>query len=718
MSKDSLVRPEDRLLSDFPPASYDEWRKLAEEQLKGAPFEKKLVTPTVEGIDLQPLYHQGDVAGLPHLRTWPGLPPYLRGGPAAGHAGQPWLICQEIAYGTAEAFNQAIKYDLERGQTAVTLRLDKATRLGQDPDEAQPGHVGQGGLSIATVDDLARALEGIDLEQTPLYIQASAAAVPTTALLMALVKRQGKALARLRGGIEMDPLGNMAREGVLPRSVAGAYDQMAHLLKWAKANAPQWQTVTVHGQPYSDGGGSAVQELAFVLATAVEYLRALQARGLSIDEITPRFRFAFSLGSHYFMEIAKLRAARLLWAKVVQAFGGSPAAQQITLHGCTATWNKTAHDPYVNMLRVTIEAFAGAAGGCDSIHTGQFDEAIRPPDEFSRRIARNTQIILQNEAHLPRVIDPAGGSWYVEKLTDQVARAAWQLFQEVEWQGGMAQALQAGFPQAQVAQTAAKRAGNLATRKETLLGTNRYANLQEKLPEPDGIGIATLHKKRADYVAQFRTGLDTDQSTVVMQKLAEVLEAEHDAILEAAIGAALAGATIGEIARTLRKGDETKATIEAIPARRGGEPFEALRAAAEAYRTRTGARPRVFLANLGPISQHKARADFAADFFQIGGFEALNNNGFPTPEQAAQAALDSGAPVVVICSTDETYPEVVPPLVKAIKAAKPATIVVLAGYPADQIEAHRAAGVDEFIHLRANVVEVLEKVQKRLEIRD
>lgn len=702
------------LLDEFPHPTYAAWREAAEQALKGAPFDKKLISKTYEGIDLQPLYRQEDAAGLPHLESWPGFSPYVRSSHASEYVKQPWLICQELPYSTAEEFNSSLRHDLAAGQTAVHLLLDKATLLGQDPDEAQVGDVGQGGLSIATLDDLAKALAEIDLEQVPIYLNASSAAQPSTALLMALVRRQDKSTAKLRGGIEMDPLGSLAGEGTFPRSIPGAYDRMAELMTWAKSQAPQLTTVTVHGQPYSNGGAHAVQELAFVLATAVEYVREMLARNLAIDDVAPRLRFSFSVGSNYFMEVAKLRAARWLWAKVVSAFGGSVEAQKMALHVRTAAWNKTVYDPYVNLLRTTTEAFAGVVGGCDSLHVSCFDEAIGLPDEFSRRLARNTHLILQQESHLTRVIDPAGGSWYVEKLTAQVAEQSWRLFQEVERQGGMGQALTAGFPQEQIAQTAAQRAANLGLRRDILVGTNMYPNLGEKPVEARTPDYEALHKKRAAYVGEYRTALDNERSTIVLEKLAQILNAPPEAVMEAAIEAALAGATLGEIARTLRTGDEAKTTIQPIGTHRGAALFESLRQAAEAYQAKTGSRPRAFLANMGSIPQHKARADFSTGFLQVGGFEVIGNNGFASVEAAAQAALASGASLVVICSTDDTYPELVAPLTQQIKAAKPKTLVLLAGYPAEQIEAHQAAGVDGFIHLRANVYETLTDLQQKL----
>lgn len=699
-----------RLFSEFPHPTYEQWRQAAEKVLKGVPFEKKLVTKTYEGIDLQPMYRQEDVADLPHTDSLPGFPPYVRSANALGYVLESWEVAQEIPYGIPEEFNQAVRFDMERGQTAVNLVLDRATLSGLDADAAPVGDVGMGGTSISSIADLQKALEGIDLEQTPIFIQAGSVAFPIAAALIAVMRQRGKSPGALRGCIGMDPLGALAHTGTLPRSLEGAYNTMAQLTAWAQENAPDLRTVLIQGQPYHNGGASAVQELAFAIATGVEYVREMLVRGLTVDAVAPRMLFAFSIGSNFFMEVAKLRAARLVWAKVVQAFGGNAESQKLIMHARTSAYNKTIYDPYVNMLRTTTEAFSGVLGGCNSMHVAPFDEVKQPPDEFSRRIARNTHIILEQESNLARLVDPAGGSWYIEKLTDEVAREAWKLFQEVERQGGMFKALQAGVPQQQVAQIAAQRARNIATRKDVFLGTNMYANLKEKPLAGQHADVEGMHRKQSASVEQYRASVDAARRQAALAQLT----ATNGNLVDAAVEAVLAGATLGELTRTLRAGDTDAPKVEAIRIHRGAEIFEALRAAAENYAAQTGARPRVFLANMGPIPQHKPRADFATGFFEVGGFEVITNNGFATPAEAAQAAIDSGAPVVVICSTDATYPEIVPPLTKAIKAANPDTSVILAGYPADQIEAHKQAGVDEFIHLRANCHAILLTLQKKI----
>jgi methylmalonyl-CoA mutase len=713
MNSDTNGSDHDLHLDEFSPPAYEEWQTAAVDSLGGKPFEK-LITASYEGIPIQPLYRREDAGGIA-ADTMPGQPPYVRGTTAAGYLRRPWAIAQELAYGSPAAFNRAMRFDLEHGQTAVNLLLDGPTRAGKDPDQAGPGEVGRGGVSLATVEDVAAALRGVELAAVPLFIRAGTAALPLLALIVAHLRRSGRPDGDLRGCLEDDPLGALAHEGALPLSLERAYDEMAQVTLWAAHHAPRLATMAVHTYPYHNAGGNAVQELAFALATGVAYLRALARREVDIKVAARHMRFDFAIGGNFFMEVAKLRAARLLWSQVMEAFGGDEDAQRMRLHGRTARRNKTTVDPHVNMLRVTTEALAAAVGGVESLHVAPFDEPARPADEFSRRVARNVQVILQEEAHLTQVIDPAGGSYAVEALTGQLANAAWALFQDVERQGGMADALKLGYAQAQIATVAEKRAANLARRRDVLVGANQFANPNEA-PPPDATDYATLFRERATQVAHYRAHDDDPAAhRAALDRLSEMLAATPERMVETAIAAAAAGATLGELTRTLRVHDGARPVITPVPLNRAAEPFEALRARAHALRERAGERAaRVFLANLGPPRQHKARADFAQALFEVGGFQVLTNNGFPTPEAAAAAALESGAPAVVICSTDETYPEIVPPLVKAIRRKARDAVIILAGRPAEQMEALKKAGVDEFIYLGADCVALNEWLMTRI----
>lgn len=702
------------LFTEFPPPAPTDWRRVAEESLDGAPFEKKLVTRTAEGIDLQPIYTKADAG--PAVDEWPGLPPYARGAEALGSRAHGWQICQELPYGRPEEFNAALLQDLNRGQNAVNVLFDIATRLGLDPDEARPGEVGGCGLSLATLDDLTRALRGVDLAAVPVYAPAGVSAMALTALFAAAMAKQGKTPAALQGGILSDPFSEWLGRGVLPSGLEAAYDDMAVVTDWATRSGSALRTVGVAANHWADAGGSAVHELAFGLATGVDYLRALDARLLAPGRAAPRFLFTFSSGSNFFMEIAKFRAARLLWSRAVTATGAPAEAGRLVFHARTSLWNKTVLDPHVNLLRTTTEAFAAVVGGCASLHVAPFDECHRVPDDFSRRLARNIQIILAEECHLGRVLDPAGGSWYVETLTHQLAAKAWKLFQDVERQGGMAAAIRAGFPQQTVAKTATERLTAVESRRDGIIGTNLHPNLKEKPVEANLPDYAAVAAQRARQVAAYRLATIPERDAEVMNRLSALLSATPENKMKLLTEAFTHGATLGEVGKVMRAGRTDEPVVPRLQIRRRSEPFEALRRRAEAHLARTGSRPLVFLANLGPRKQHAARAEFSAGFFAAGGFEVRSNPGFESPQAAVTAAVDAGARIVVICSTDDTYPALVPPLAGGLKAAAKPPLVVLAGLPAtpELQQQFRAAGVDEFIHLRANCAQVLNRFQDQL----
>ena len=705
-----------KLLAEFPPVTYADWRKLVETELKGAPFEKRMCTATYEGITLQPLYRREDMVNLPHVNSLPGFAPFVRGTSAGGYVKQPWAVSQEMIFSSPSEFNLAARNSLGRGLNALNMVLDKATRDAHDPDSAKPGEVGSGGLSIATLADLERAIEGIDLEKTFLFVRSGASALPFAALLVALANKRRIKTASLNGCIEMDPLGVLAHEGVLPQSLAGAYQEMSVLTRWAADHAPNLQTICVHSRSWHEAGGNAVQELAYMLATGVEYLRELNRRGIEVKTAAPRMRFAVTVGTNFFMEIAKLRAARLLWSRAVAALGGDEPAQKLSLHVRTSRWNKTVCDPHNNLLRATVESFAGVLGGCDSMQVGAFDEVFRQPDDFSLRLARNTQLILQKECSLDHVIDPAGGSWFVETVTHELASRAWTLFQEVEKLGGMVAAMQAGVPQKAVAATAREKITNVGRRRDSIIGVNQYANTKEKPLEIPVTDTLAFQKHRADQVASHRTSLGDAENEIVLEKLSAILHLKDAQLFATCIEAVAAGATLGEITRAIRGGDGTVTAITPVCLTRAAAQFEGLRAAAERHFAIHKIRPLVFLCNMGSLREHKARADFARGFFAAGGYDAISPKGFKTTEEAVTAFAESSARIAVICSTDENYPALVPPLVAGIRSRSPDAVIVLAGFPQDQIEAHKKSGVNEFMNIRADAAELLGKFHQQLGI--
>jgi len=699
-----------RLLDEFSETTLEQWHDEVVRLLKGAPFDKKMLTPTYEGITLEPIYSQGDVEQLPHISNTPGESPFVRGTTPLGYRLEPWQIAQELPYPLYNEFNEALRHDLARGQNAVNLLLDEATQAGLDPDYAKPGQVGRGGTSIASVIGLGRALDGVNLAETPIYIQAGSAALPFAALVIAWMRRMGQDVTKLRGSIGFDPLAGLAIHGTLPISLERAYHELALLTRWAKNNAPRVKTISVWTHAWHNAGANAVQEIAFALATGVRYLREMDARGLSVDETARHMQFGFSVGNHFFMEVAKLRAARLLWARVVEASGGGVEAQQMALHGRTSARQRTAYDPYVNILRSTTEAFSAILGGVDSLHVGAFDEALGLPGEFSRRIARNTQLILRDESHLDNVIDPAGGSWYVETLTDRVAHEAWTLFQKIEAEGGMEQALEKGLPQHMTAEIAEQRRAHLASRKDTLVGINMYPNAAERPVEAIVPDYDALHAQRSKRLQDLRTSSEHGKEVQVLFKLGAIMEADPEDVFEAVIEAAAHGATIGEFTKTLRHGDGEKPTVEPLAIERVAVAFEQLRDRVTSFQDER--RPSIFLANIGPVAGYMPRVDFTRSFFQVGGFRVAGDDWFESADEAIAAAKTSRAPVVVIVSTDDRYPEIVEPIAKALA---PKAKVILAGLPKEGVEQYKAAGVSEFITIRSDVLQVLTALADNLE---
>ncbi|MEW5321987.1 methylmalonyl-CoA mutase family protein [Geobacillus thermoleovorans] len=655
----------------FPAPTVEEWEREAEKSLKGKPLER-LVSMTYENIAVKPLYTRRDLEVLGPLEQYPGFGQYVRGARPEGYRGGPWKVSQEISAASPSEWNEAVKYDLQRGQTEIHLALGRLP------------------FAVESVDVLAAMFDGVPLDRDSLRVDAGARSLPFLALLVAYLQEKGLSLSAVRGAIGMDPLGAWAEQGVLSCSLERLYDEMVEVTKWAKEQMPAVRTILVRGEPYHNGGANAVQELAFALATAVEYIRAGLDRGLTVDDIATRMQASFAVGADFFMEIAKLRAARRLLAQVIEAFGGGESARRIELHVRTSRFTKTVYDPYVNMLRAAAEAFAAVVGGADGVHVSPFDEAIGLPDEFSRRIARNTQLILLEEAHVANVIDPAGGSYYVETLTAKLAEEAWKLFQRVEEQGGMIKALEDGFVQSEVEAVAKRRLDRVKTRKEKIVGTNVYANLEE-----------TPIQKPTQAAAKELPPLDEKRVADIRGALA------GGTWMEAAIGAARRRATAREIAAALADGNSS-IHIAPIRAWRLAEPFERLRKAAEEHAERTGSRLSVHLINIGPLVRHQARADFIAGLFAAGGVAAERSGGFASVEEALEWVQSTDGTHYIVCGADDDYPSFVPALAEVFKQAKPTAKLYVAGKPMEELaKTYADAGVDGAIHLGSNAYDVI-----------
>ena len=692
-------------LDEFTPPTDEEWKAACEALLKGAPFEKKMFTKTYEGITFDPMYTRKHTEDILPKGVMPGMGDYLRGVDAAGYIGKPWGIAQACDETLPAENNELLRHEHDKGATIYHIVLDTASRTGVDARQAEA--VGDTGTSVTTVEDMHVLLTGLDLAKFPLYVYAGANAVPLLALVAAARRASGEDMAEVRGIVGADPIGALAADGKLPTSLDAHYDSLAAAARWATVNAPHLRTVFVRSDVYSNGGANDVQEVASVLATATAYLRALCERGLTIDEAASQIAFAFSMGANFFLQIAKLRAVRPLWAQIVGAFGGSAEAQKMRIHARPALFFKTIYDPYVNMLRNTTEIFSGVVGGIDSFESAPFDEPIRKGDEFSRRIARNVQIMLQEEFGLLQPIDPAGGSWAVETLTRQMKEKIWAEFQRIEKEGGIVAALRAGSLQESVAAVLAARFKNADLRRDRIVGNNMYPNMTETLLETRAEDTAALKAQRTADIDAYLSDIDVKHLGEALASLRQAHSVDH------AVEAALAGATIAELMTAVTEGNGAE-TVTAIAPHRWSERFEALRQRTEEYKAEKNDNVKIFLANMGPIPQHKARADFTTGFLQVGAFEVLGNDGFKTVEEAADAARASGADAVVICSTDATYPEIVPALAPKLHEVLPKARVFLAGAaPKDLLETYKEAGIDEYISVRANCYEILESLQKQ-----
>lgn len=678
-----MTQPADaeQLLADFPEHSYDQWHQAAEALLKGASFEKLLVSKTYEDITIQPIYRREDIAHLEHRKHFPGAATLVRGSQPAGFLKAGWEVSQELKAAGAADLNTLIHDGLNGGQTELNILVG----CGQTD-------CAKGGVAINSVDDVKTALAAVAVDSVSIYWQTGAASVPVAALVIAGAEQLGFPAATLRGGFENDPLGELVGKGSLKQSLATRFDHMAALTAYAAKSAPQLRTITARGDVYHNAGATATQELGYIVATLVCYLEEMKARGLSPATVLPHIRIRLAVGSDYFMEIAKIRAARWLWSKVAAAYGVADAP--VHIHASTSQWNKTTYDAHTNMLRVTSEAFAAVVGGVDSLHIGPYDEISGKTDEISRRIARNIHIILREECGLDHVIDPAGGSTYIEWLTDQIAAKSWAIFQEIETQGGMLAALENGSVQSSVDTVCKTKFQNIRRRKDKIIGSNMYPDLKRQK------------------LQMLPPGCKSADSTPA--EAAPVTASADAAMIEQAIAAAKSG--FGKVSLAIATGLSQRdgaPTVTPLPPRRAAEEYEALRDASAAFAVKTGAAPAILQLNIGPSGRYRLRADWTASFFEAAGFAVDGVRDFATVEDAVNALVSGKSKLAVITSDDATYAETVVPLAAAVKAARPDVTLLVAGAPGENEAAWRSAGVDDFVNVRSNNYELNEQLLKK-----
>ncbi len=676
------------MAGDFPTQRYEEWRGAVNKALKGAPFEKKMVSRTYEGITLQPLYTRQDWPAME--AEFPGMRPFSRGFGASGVGAEGWCIRQEHEEPDLRVANAAILADLQGGVTSVVVRLDQAARSGFDPDRASPHSIGFDGVMVYARADFDVLLEKVPLNIVPIVLASGSQFLSAAALLASLWHQRNVSSDKAKGSFNADPLGTLAATGALPMPVEKALAHMADLAGYTARNWPCVTAVGVDTTPYYEAGATDSQDLACAMATGVAYLRAMTAAGLDVDTACHQISFTLPVGCDFFLSIAKLRAARKLWARVTESCAATPTAALINAR--TTERMMTRYDPWVNMLRTTTAACAAGLAGANSITVLPFDHALGQINDFSRRVTRNSQIILREESSLTQVIDPAGGSWYVESLTEQLAQAAWGVFQDIEKAGGMAAALSGGVIADQLESVWRVREKNIAHRSDPLTGLSEFPNIAETLPRHSS------HTNRESLIEQARVLLPANRV-----EAAETLRGiQLGSITEMAVAAAANGATLGSLF-TVLTADAMHTSIQALPRRKLSESFESLRDAADSYKKRTGNLPAIFLANLGPIAAHTMRATYAKNFFEAGGIKTLTNDGFIEAESCASAFRDSGARIAILCSSDALYEKYVERMAPALKAAG-CTFLFLAGHPGDKKTAYMEAGVDDFIFMGCNVL--------------
>ncbi len=657
----------DTLFAEFPPTSTDEWDAKIQEDLGGKDYEKVLIWDSIEGVRLQPYYRREDLDTVEHRDLLP----------LADRTEAPantWRIRQDIANPDLEAAQEHAATALGRGVTDLGFIV-----------RPRDGHLH--GVPIQSQDDLDQLLAEIPLEETPLHFQSGAAGIPLLAMLLNTANRRGAARSALTGSIDFDPAAGLLKEDL--RSPERAYDLATRLADQAKP-MDAFSTLAIDMRPYHAAGGSAVQQLGFALAALSELLAQATDRGCSADAVRRALHLIVPVGTSFFVEIGKLRALRLLLPQVLEAYEAEGALP--LLQATTAWRDQTVYDPHVNMLRATTAATAAVVGGCDVLTVRPFDEAFEAPDAFAYRIARNTQLILKHEAHFDVVADPAAGAYYVEQLTDQLAEKAWALFQNVEAQEGLLAALRSGWVQEQICSVQSTRQKEVAERERVLVGTNHY-------PDLDEARRAALPDESDDPPLQ-HTNVSLD-----LHDAASPLATIRQAVDEVA--------TLGDVVHALRAGTSE---IDSLPLQRTAEPFETLRLRTETYAAEQDRAPTVFLLPIGHPSWRSARATFARNFFGVAGFDIVENLRFDTPEEGARAALEANADVVVICSSDAEYAEVTPPVCSTLHDAGSDALIVVAGYPSDQIVALEEAGVDGFIHKRSPLLDTLADYQQRLGI--
>ncbi|MEW9617622.1 methylmalonyl-CoA mutase [Shinella sp. S4-D37] len=661
-----------------------DWQALAEKELKASP--ETLTWQTPEGIAVKPLYTAADIEGIDHLASLPGFAPFVRGPRATMYAGRPWTIRQYAGFSTAEASNAFYRKNLAAGQQGVSVAFDLATHRGYDSDHPRVvGDVGKAGVAIDSVEDMKILFDGIPLEKISVSMTMNGAVIPILASFIVAGEEQGVPREKLSGTIQNDILKEFMVRNTYIYPPAPSMRIIADIIEYTARQMPKFNSISISGYHMQEAGATLVQELAFTLADGREYVRAALAKGLDVDDFAGRLSFFFAIGMNFFMEAAKLRAARLLWTRIMQEFEPKkPSSLMLRTHCQTSGVSLQEQDPYNNVIRTAYEALSAALGGTQSLHTNALDEAIALPTEFSARIARNTQLILQNETGVTKVVDPLAGSYYVESLTSELAEKAWALIEEVEAMGGMTKAVDAGLPKRLIEEAATRRQAAVDKGEEVIVGVNRFRLEDEALIDTLEIDNTAVRSSQIKRLEQIRRRRDSAAVAAALARLGETARTGKGNILEAAVDCARARATVGEISDAMRDvfGShvaEPKVVSNIYGKAYEGEPeLAVLTDRLGEVAGRLGRKPRVMVAKLGQDGHDRGAKVIASAFGDLG-FEVLAGPLFQTPEEAAAMAAAKGVDVIGVSSLAAGHKTLMPQLAEALKAKGGEDIIVVCG---------------------------------------
>jgi len=714
-------------MSDRPtlsPEALAAWQKAAAKQSPGGDLSKlNWVTP--EGLTVKPLYTAADLQGLAHTDTLPGFEPFLRGPQPTMYAARPWTIRQYAGFSTAEASNDFYRKGLAAGAQGVSVAFDLATHRGYDSDHPRvTGDVGKAGVAIDSVEDMKILFDGIPLDKVSVSMTMNGAVLPVLAGYVVAAEEQGVAQDQLSGTIQNDILKEFMVRNTYIFPPEPSMRIVGDIIEYTAQKMPRFNSISISGYHMQEAGANQALELGFTLADGMEYVRTAQAKGLDVDEFAGRLSFFWAIGMNFYLEIAKMRAARLLWSRIMKGFGAkNPKSLMLRTHCQTSGWSLTEQDPYNNVVRTAIEAMAAVFGGTQSLHTNSFDEAIALPTEFSARISRNTQLILQEETHITSVIDPWAGSYMMEKLTQDMADKAWALIEEVEAMGGMTKAVDSGWAKLKIEASAAEKQARIDSGKDVIVGVNKYKLEKEDPVEFRDIDNHAVRESQIERLKRIRATRDAAKVQAALDALTECAKSGQGNLLDLSIQAIRLRATVGEVSDALEKvfgrhrADIQKVTGVYAAAYDSAEGWDKLKAEIAAFADAQGRRPRVMISKLGQDG-HDRGAKVVATAFADLGFDVDMGPLFQTPEECARQAIENDVHAVGVSTLAAGHKTLVPAIIEELKKQGADDIIVFVGgvVPPQDYDFLYAAGVKGIYGpgtpIPASAKDVLEQIRQ------